>query len=105
MTTSSRTPSVCIESEQDKWKRQKQALLEQEEKDAERKLNKRISRFEEGRRRLMAIWKEERNNSPFPPSAFTMARAIVSLDEIEYPQGIKSPNAELNQNAKDGKFR
>ena len=93
-----------IESEQDKRKQQEQARLEQE-KDAERKLNERISRFEEGRRRLMAIWKEERNDSPFPPSAFTMARAIVSLDEIEYPQGIKSPNAELNQNAKDGKFR
>ena len=108
MTTSSQTPSVRIESKRDKRKRQEQARLEQEKKDAEeakRKLNEKISRFEEGRRRLMARWKEERNNSPFPPSAFTTARKIDSLDEIEYPEGIKGPKAELNRNAKDGKFR
>lgn len=143
--TSGRTPSVRIESEEDKRKRQERARLEQQKKEAEerakregkdaegkaeeeaerittthrtasvrieskkeeaeRKFNEKISRFEEGRRRLMASWKEEKDNLPFQPSAFTTARRIDSLDEIEYPEGIKGLKAELNQNAKDGKFR
>ena len=44
--------------------------------------------------------------TPPPLSALMTARNIDRLDEIEYPQGIKSPKTELNQNAaKDGKFR
>ena len=34
-----------------------------------------------------------------------MAHNIDRLDKIEYLQGIKSPKTELNQNAKDSKFR
>ena len=108
ITTSCWTASVRIESKKDKRKRQEQVLLEQEEEDAEEsewKLSEQTSRFEEGRRQLMTSWKEDRNNSPSPPFAFTTARKIDSLDEIEYPEGIKGPKAELNKNAKDGKFR
>ncbi|KAI6046360.1 hypothetical protein EDC04DRAFT_3006432 [Pisolithus marmoratus] len=46
-----------------------------------------------------------RNSSVPPLSALLTARNIDRLDEIEYPEGIRSPKAELNENAKDGKFR
>jgi len=108
ITTSGRTTLVGIESKKGKRKQQERARLEKEKKDteeAERRFNEKICWFEEGRRRLIARWEEERNNSSFPPSSFTTARKIDSLDEIEYPEGIKGPKAELNRNAKDGKFR
>ncbi|KAI6160617.1 eukaryotic translation initiation factor 4G1-domain-containing protein, partial [Pisolithus thermaeus] len=40
-----------------------------------------------------------------PLSALLTARKINRLDEVEYPEGIRSPKADLNENAKDGKFR
>ena len=46
-----------------------------------------------------------RTAPPRSLSALMTAHNIDRLDEIEYPQGIKSPKTELNQNAKDGKFR
>lgn len=47
-----------------------------------------------------------RKDSSTPPlSALMTARNLDRLDEVEYPEGIKSPKVELNQNAKDGKFR
>ncbi|KAI6120363.1 hypothetical protein EV401DRAFT_2089060 [Pisolithus croceorrhizus] len=47
---------------------------------------------------------EEDSSAP-PLSALLTARNIDRLDEVEYPDGIRSPKTELNQNAKDGKFR
>ncbi|KAI6145572.1 hypothetical protein BKA82DRAFT_913145 [Pisolithus tinctorius] len=47
-----------------------------------------------------------KKNSPAPPfSALLIARNIDILDVIEYPEGIRRPNTELNQNPKGGKFR
>ena len=40
-----------------------------------------------------------------PPSALLTARGINDLATVDYPEGIKSPSAELNVNAKHGKFR
>ncbi|KAI6118583.1 hypothetical protein EV401DRAFT_1966664, partial [Pisolithus croceorrhizus] len=40
-----------------------------------------------------------------PLSALLTAHNIDRLDEVEYSEGITSPKTELNQNAKDGKFR
>ena len=107
ITTCGWTASVPIESKKGKQKRQERAWFEQENdtEEAEWRFNEKISLFEEGRRRLMARWKEEMNNSSFPSSAFTTACKIDILDEIEYPGGIKGPRPELNRNAKDGKFR
>lgn len=39
------------------------------------------------------------------PSALATARIIDDLSRVPYPEGISSPNPELNANAKDGKFR
>ncbi|KXN87473.1 Eukaryotic translation initiation factor 4 gamma [Leucoagaricus sp. SymC.cos] len=39
------------------------------------------------------------------PSALATARIIDDLSRVQYPEGISSPNPELNANAKDGKFR
>ncbi|OJA15320.1 hypothetical protein AZE42_12803 [Rhizopogon vesiculosus] len=47
----------------------------------------------------------KRDISVPPPSALLTARVIENLSEVEYPEGIKSPRAELNANAKDGRFR
>ncbi|KAF8071537.1 armadillo-type protein [Lyophyllum atratum] len=38
-------------------------------------------------------------------SALVTARYIVNLDSVSYPEGIKSPAADLNRDAKYGKFR
>ncbi|KAI6118587.1 hypothetical protein EV401DRAFT_1822775, partial [Pisolithus croceorrhizus] len=40
------------------------------------------------------------------PPLFTLLtdRNIDGLDGVEYPESIRSPEAELNQNEKDGKF-
>ncbi|KAH8113023.1 ARM repeat-containing protein [Phellopilus nigrolimitatus] len=38
-------------------------------------------------------------------SALATARHIQNLDQVQYPEGVKSPKPELNTNAKDGKFR
>ena len=38
------------------------------------------------------------------PSALTTARAIEDISNIAYPEGIMSPKAELNVNAKQGNF-
>ncbi|KAI6115919.1 hypothetical protein F5141DRAFT_1001013 [Pisolithus sp. B1] len=47
----------------------------------------------------------KRDSSAPPLSALLTARNINRLDEVKYPEGIKSPKTELNRNAKDGKFR
>ncbi|OJA08524.1 hypothetical protein AZE42_02444, partial [Rhizopogon vesiculosus] len=47
----------------------------------------------------------KRDISVPPPSALLTACFIENLSEVEYPEGIKSPRAELNANAKDGRFR
>ncbi|EGN92729.1 hypothetical protein SERLA73DRAFT_190564 [Serpula lacrymans var. lacrymans S7.3] len=39
------------------------------------------------------------------PSVYATAQFIQDLGQIKYPDGIKSPEVELNVNAKDGKFR
>ena len=38
-------------------------------------------------------------------SALASARIIEDLGSVPYPEGIKRPDAKLNVNAKDGKFR
>ena len=66
----------------------------------------RIDTSEPAKRRLIVDINAAKNDNSSPPlSALMTARNIDRLDEIEYPQGIKSPKTELNQNAKDGKFR
>ncbi|CAB4483243.1 unnamed protein product [Rhizophagus irregularis] len=40
-----------------------------------------------------------------PLSALGSARMLDDLSSIQYPQGIKSPNPELNSNAEPGKFK
>ena len=39
------------------------------------------------------------------PSALATARIIEDITTIDYPEGIRSPQVELNVNAKQGKFR
>jgi translation initiation factor 4G len=39
------------------------------------------------------------------PSALATARIIDDLGRVPYPEGVRSPQIELNINAKDGKFR
>lgn len=39
------------------------------------------------------------------PSSLATAHFVKDLWSISYPEGIMSPNAELNVNAKQGKFR
>ncbi|KAI6029329.1 hypothetical protein BKA83DRAFT_4217320 [Pisolithus microcarpus] len=47
----------------------------------------------------------KKDSSAPPLSALLTARNIDRLEEVEYPEGIRSPKTELNQNVKDGKFR
>jgi translation initiation factor 4G len=42
---------------------------------------------------------------PSLPSALKTARYIDDINRVSYPEGIVSPNPELNANVKDGKFR
>ena len=76
-------------------------------KSLKQKESLRIDTSESTRRRLypLDINAAKKDSSSPPLSALMTARNIDRLDEIEYPQGIKSPKTELNQNAKDGKFR
>lgn len=37
-------------------------------------------------------------------SALATARVIGDINEVSYPEGIKSPIAKLNINSKEGKF-
>ena len=76
-------------------------------KSLKQKESLRIDTSESTRRRLypLDINAAKKDSSSPPLSALMTARNIDRLDEVEYPQGIKSPKTELNQNAKDGKFR
>ncbi|KIK22680.1 hypothetical protein PISMIDRAFT_679874 [Pisolithus microcarpus 441] len=66
----------------------------------------RIDISEFARRRPESLDNAATKDSSAPPlSALLTARNIDRLDEVEYPEGIRSPKTELNQNAKDGKFR
>lgn len=47
----------------------------------------------------------KRDMSAPPLSALATARNIERLQDIEYPEGVKSPREDLNKDAKDGKFR
>lgn len=47
----------------------------------------------------------KRDISAPPLSALATARNIERLQDIEYPEGVKSPREDLNKDAKDGKFR
>ncbi|KAI6128073.1 eukaryotic translation initiation factor 4G1-domain-containing protein, partial [Pisolithus croceorrhizus] len=47
----------------------------------------------------------KKDSSAPPLSALPTAHNIDRLYEVEYPEGIRSPKTELNQNAKEGKFR
>ena len=40
-----------------------------------------------------------------PLSVFATAKNIERLQDIEYPEGVKSPREDLNKDAKYGKFR
>ncbi|KAK7036415.1 hypothetical protein VNI00_011612 [Paramarasmius palmivorus] len=47
-----------------------------------------------------------KSNIPAPlPSALATARVIEDLGSVSYPEGVKSPQVELNVNATKGKFR
>ncbi|KAG9312204.1 hypothetical protein JVU11DRAFT_7502 [Chiua virens] len=47
----------------------------------------------------------KRDMSAPPLSALVTAKNIERLQDIEYPEGVKSPREDLNKDAKDGKFR
>jgi Eukaryotic translation initiation factor 4G1 len=47
----------------------------------------------------------KRDLSAAPLSALATARNIERLQDIEYPEGVRSPREDLNKDAKDGKFR
>lgn len=47
----------------------------------------------------------KRDLSAPPLSALATARNIERLQDIEYPEGVRSPREDLNKDAKDGKFR
>jgi translation initiation factor 4G len=47
----------------------------------------------------------QRPVAPSLPSAISTARIIEDLGSVSYPDGIKSPQSDLNVNAKDSKFR
>ncbi|KAF8967966.1 hypothetical protein BDZ97DRAFT_484089 [Flammula alnicola] len=40
-----------------------------------------------------------------PQSALATARIIADISTVQYPEGVSSPRPELNQGAKEGKFR
>ncbi|EIW80366.1 hypothetical protein CONPUDRAFT_125115 [Coniophora puteana RWD-64-598 SS2] len=51
-------------------------------------------------------FRKDSKDLPNPPmSALATARVIANLNDVEYPEGIKSPKVELNANAPAGKFR
>jgi len=54
---------------------------------------------------LLDLASAKRDVSAPPPSALVTARVIENLSEVEYPEGIKSPQVELNANSKGGQFR
>ncbi|KAL4079170.1 hypothetical protein J3A83DRAFT_4207610 [Scleroderma citrinum] len=82
-------------------------VVEHGEVSEQQKESLRIDTSESARRKLVPldINAAKKDSSSPPLSALMTARNIDRLDEIEYPEGIKSPRIELNQNAKDGKFR
>ena len=45
------------------------------------------------------------SSSSAPLSALATARIISDINTVQYPAGISSPQADLNENAKEGKFR
>ncbi|KAF9222487.1 hypothetical protein BS17DRAFT_708821 [Gyrodon lividus] len=47
----------------------------------------------------------KRDNSTAPLSALVTAKNIERLQDVEYPEGVRSPREDLNKDAKDGKFR
>lgn len=47
----------------------------------------------------------KRDLSAPPLSALATARNIERLQDVEYPEGVRSPREDLNKDAKDGKFR
>ena len=110
-----------IENEEDKRKRQEQAQVKQENgavaqmrKAAEEKKRHRLQEVEPKvkevafrieRDELTGLSKEQPHGPSPPLPALILARNINRLDEIEYPPGIKRPNAELNRYATNGKFR
>jgi hypothetical protein len=51
------------------------------------------------------LFTSEDHNPPRLPSALATARIIDNLGRVPYPEGVKRPKAELNINARDGKFR
>lgn len=74
-----------------------------------------LKRLEEEGRKAKEEWKaaeKERrkkaeggeNVVAAPPSALATARPIEDLGHISYPEGVTSPNPELNLNSKKGKF-
>jgi len=44
-------------------------------------------------------------NNTAPLSALATARIISDINTVQYPAGVSSPQADLNENAKEGKFR
>ena len=47
----------------------------------------------------------KRDLSAPPLSALATARNIERLQDVEYPEGVRSPREDLNKDVKDGKFR
>ena len=45
------------------------------------------------------------NTNTAPLSALATARIISDINTVQYPAGVSSPQADLNENAKEGKFR
>lgn len=45
------------------------------------------------------------NNTGPAALAMTTAQIITNINTVQYPEGVQSPCPELNQNAKEGKFR
>ena len=39
------------------------------------------------------------------PGPLATARIIADISSVQYPEGVSSPRPELNENAKEGKFR
>ena len=95
-----RTPVVRMETVEAKKKR----LAEEKEKQLavrKRSAEEMEKRVREAKEEWNAA-EEERKNAP--PSALATARPIEDLSHISYPEGVTSPNPELNVNSKKGKF-
>ncbi|KAH9485515.1 Eukaryotic translation initiation factor 4 gamma [Psilocybe cubensis] len=45
------------------------------------------------------------SNIPAPQTALATARIISDISSVQYPAGVSSPRPDLNENAKEGKFR